>query len=119
MPVVTFLDDSGRVCRVPWPPEDLTQVEILYHDCSCTCAGCAKEEAMSYIKPDDVVIFAEPGMKVEVTGRELSWKAAADEVHRMARRYMQDRPGTDYRTAMWRVLDTHPQLKKTYSGHWG
>ncbi len=92
MAILTYHDEEGNLCKDPWPPGDLREVESLYHDCGCQCASCAKEEAMNYIKPDDVVIFAERGVKVEVTGRELSWKAAADEVHRMVKLYLREHP---------------------------
>ncbi len=74
---------------------------------------------MVVLKHSDEIVDRRGGFVHRYTVGELAKKKASDEVHRMVKLYLRDHPEADYGTVMRRVLDTHPQLKKTYAGHWG
>ena len=85
MAIIKFRDEQGRECEVPWPPKDLSEIEMLYRE----CGESATEKVMSEIVVghDDVIEFGLLG--VQATGRELTKHNAGARLVTFAKKHMQ------------------------------
>ncbi len=85
MATVRFHNKEGRLCEVPWPPKDLSEIEMLYRE----CGESATEKVMSEIVVghDDVIEFGLLG--VQATGRELTKHNAGARLVTFAKKHMQ------------------------------
>ena len=90
MAIIKFRDEQGRECEVPWPPKDLSEIEMLYRE----CGESATEKVMSEIVVghDDVVEFGLLG--VQATGRELTKHNAGARLVTFAKKHIQRHGGT-------------------------
>ncbi len=112
MAIVRFRNEEGRLCKVPWPPKDLSEIESLYHDCGCQCATCATEETMSdRIGSEEIVRFS---LGREVTGEELSKHAAGETLTKLAKQHMQRHSGISFSDALHAVATICPGEMKKY-----
>ncbi len=87
MSIVKFYDELGQECSVHWPPGDLSEVEQIYHDCSCQCSLCREGKNMN----------------------------VREEVHAKVKKFQMDHNEPSYKTALDRVFGADPTLKQRYA----
>ena len=120
MAILTFRDEAGRLCKVPWPPEDLGQVEAMYHECGCSCAACARLEGqMVVLKHSDEIVDRRGGFVHRYTVGELVKKQAGDRLHKFALAHMQRHPGVGYPEAFEVAKRLNPELVRQYAQYEG
>lgn len=108
-------------------PRHLTDVEAFHHRESCLCESCqylfeGSQEISTVIKPFDILMYMDRGMRREVEGRDISRKNAERIIERLIQHSLRELPHKykTYQEAYDAVIASmdrqHPQVVRAYAG---